>query len=111
MRNLGGAVGLAVINTLLTDRRALHYERLTEALNWSNDEAVRQLNAMAANLASHGLDGTTGALSQMAGRLRGQAAVMSFIDVFVLITLLFAGLAFGAVLMKTPPKGKAVSAH
>ncbi|EEB82839.1 DHA2 family efflux MFS transporter permease subunit [Roseobacter sp. GAI101] len=111
MRNLGGAVGLAVINTLLSDRRALHYERLSEALNWANDAAVEQLNAMAANLTARGLDGETGALMQMAGRLRGQAAVMSFIDVFVLITLLFAGLAFCAVLMKTPPKGAAVSAH
>ena len=111
MRNLGGAVGLAVINTLLTDRRALHYERLTEALNWANDEALRQLHAMSANLAARGLDGPTGALSQMAGRLRGQAAVMSFIDVFVLITLLFAGLAFGAILMKPPGKGGGGSGH
>ncbi|WP_375262284.1 MFS transporter [Palleronia sp.] len=28
MRNLGGAVGLAVINTILSDRSALHYARL-----------------------------------------------------------------------------------
>lgn len=103
MRNLGGAVGLAVINTVLTDRRALHYERLSEGLNWTNDVAIQQLNAMAANLTARGLDGPTGALMQMAARMRGQAAVLSFIDVFIIITVLFASLAFGAVLMKTPP--------
>ncbi|WP_226783098.1 DHA2 family efflux MFS transporter permease subunit [Oceaniglobus trochenteri] len=111
MRNLGGAVGLAVINTVLSDRRALHYERLSESLNWANDTAVAQLNAMAANLTAHGLDGETGALVQMAGRLQGQAAVMSFIDVFVLLTALFAGLALCALLMKAPPPGKAAGGH
>ena len=111
MRNLGGAVGLALINTILSDRRALHYERLAEAVSWANDEALRQLNAMAGLLSARGLDGETGALMQMAARLRGQAAVMSFVDIFVLITLLFAGLAFGALLMKTPPKNTKVEAH
>ena len=32
-RNLGGAVGLAIINTVLTDRTALHVERLSEHVN------------------------------------------------------------------------------
>jgi DHA2 family multidrug resistance protein len=111
MRNLGGAVGLAVINTLLTDRNSLHTARLSEALNWKNDEAVRQMNLMAANLTAQGYDGTTGALKQMAGRVAAQATVMSFIDVFVLITALFASLAFAALLMKPPAKGVAVEAH
>jgi DHA2 family multidrug resistance protein len=111
MRNLGGAMGLALINTILSDRRALHYQRLSEAVSWTNDEALRQLDSMAANLSAQGLDGPTGALVQMAGRLRGQAAVMSFIDIFVLVTLLFAVLAFGALLMKVPPKAADIDAH
>lgn len=111
MRNLGGAVGLAVINTMLSDRRSLHYERLSEAITWTNAEALRQLKMTAANLAARGLDGPTGALAQMAARLRGQAAVMSFIDIFVLITVLFSGLAVVALLMKSPPKAKATADH
>jgi DHA2 family multidrug resistance protein len=111
MRNLGGAVGLALINTLLSDRRALHYERLSEAVSWSNAEALRQMDMMAANLQARGLDGATGALAQMAVRLRGQAAVMSFIDVFVLISVLFAGLAVAALLMRPPAKGAGAAAH
>ncbi|WP_210528234.1 DHA2 family efflux MFS transporter permease subunit [Rubellimicrobium arenae] len=111
MRNLGGAVGLAIINTVLSDRRDLHYARLAESVTWSNPEAVRQLDSMAANLQSQGLDGSTGALIQMAGRLRGQAAVMSFIDIFMLITVLFGGLAVTALLMKKPAPGKAAGAH
>ncbi|SLN43870.1 Multidrug export protein EmrB [Aquimixticola soesokkakensis] len=111
MRNLGGAVGLAVINTLLTNRTALHSERLSEAVTWSSNEAMRQINMLAANLTAHGLDGSVGALSQIAGRVKQQAYVMSFIDVFVLITGLFVGLAVMALLMKAPPKGAKVDAH
>ena len=111
MRNLGGAVGLAVINTVLTDRRALHYQRLSESITWANEEALRQLDMMARNLTAQGLDGQAGALAQMARRLQGQAAVMSFIDIFVIITALFATLAMGALLMKVPPKDVKVEAH
>ena len=106
-RNLGGAVGLAVINTLLTDRGALHRERLREAVSWTNAEAVSQLDAMGRSLSARGLDGQTGALVQMAARIRGQATVMSFIDVFLLITALFATLALGALLMRPPAKSAA----
>jgi len=111
MRNLGGAVGLAVINTVLSDRSYLHNARLSEAMNWSNDEALRQLDLMAANLAARGLDGPTGALQQMAGRILAQATVMSFIDVFVLIAGLFASLAFAALLMKSPSGKASPAAH
>ena len=34
-RNLGGAVGLAGINTVLNDRTDLHLARLHEAVTWS----------------------------------------------------------------------------
>lgn len=111
MRNLGGAVGLAVINTLLTDRRALHFGRLSEGVSWSNDEALRQLDLMAKNLTAQGLDGQAGALAQMSRRVLGQATIMSFIDVFFLITALFGGLAVAALLMKAPPKHVKVDAH
>ena len=111
MRNLGGAVGLATINTILSNRRALHYERLAESITWTNTEAMRQLDLMAGNLAAKGSGGQTGALAEMAGRLRAQAAVISFVDIFVLIAVLFAGLAFGALLMKVPPKGPKPSGH
>ena len=74
-------------------------------INWTNTIALEQLNAMAANLAARGVDGETGALAQMAARLHGQAAVMSFIDIFTLITALFGGLALAALLMRPAASG------
>jgi len=63
---------------------------------------MRQLDMMARNLAGRGFDGTTGVIFQMAGRVHQQADVMSFIDVFYLLTILFVSLAVFAVLMRKP---------
>jgi DHA2 family multidrug resistance protein len=102
-RNLGGAVGLALINTLLIHRSDMHYARLAESVSWSNSEALKQLGQMAGNLEAHGIDGTTGAIAQMAGRVHLQAHVMAFADIFYLLTVLFAMLAVFAIMMRRPP--------
>jgi MFS transporter, DHA2 family, multidrug resistance protein len=106
-RNLGGAVGLAIINTILTNRTALHTERLSEHVNCNNPAAVGQLNSMTQNFDLSGLDGATAAIKQMARMVRQQAYVLSFVDVFLLLTLLFGVLAFGAMLMQKPGKAAA----
>jgi MFS transporter, DHA2 family, multidrug resistance protein len=103
-RNLGGAVGLALINTILTNRTALHTERLSEHVNWNNPAAVSQFNSMAANNAASGLDGAAAATKQLANMVRQQAYVLSFVDVFLLLTALFGLLAFATLLMKKPAK-------
>jgi len=102
-RNLGGAVGLAVINTILTDRSALHYARLAEHVTWSSAEAEQQLHNMAKNFEAHGMDGATAALTNLSGMVHQQAMLMSFVDVFHLLTMLFASLALFAVMMRKPP--------
>ena len=101
-RNLGGAVGLAIINTLLTDRTALHVERLSEHVNFANPAAVGQIAAMTANDNASGLDGATAAIQQLSRMVTQQAYVLSFIDVFLLLTALFTVLAFGILLMNKP---------
>jgi len=101
-RNLGGAVGLAIINTVLTNRNAFHYERLAEHVNWANPGAVDTLNSIARNYESYGLDGQTAAMAQVSGMVHQQAALMSFIDVFTLLTVLFASLAIFAMMMRKP---------
>ena len=106
MRNLGGAVGLAAINTLLTDREALHVARLSDSVSWTNAEAVRQLDALSRTLGS-----PRAALAQLALRVQAQAAVMSFADVFLLITARFGGLAAAALLVRPPRAGAGGAGH
>jgi DHA2 family multidrug resistance protein len=110
-RNLGGAVGLAIINTVLTDRTALHVERLSEHVNFANPAALGQLNAMTANDTAAGLDGATAAIQQLTRMVTQQAYVMSFVDVFLLLTGLFGVLAFGILLMQKPAMATAGGGH
>ena len=42
MRNLGGAVGLAVINQVLNERTDLHIARLQERVTWGNAPPPRR---------------------------------------------------------------------
>ena len=42
-RNLGGAVGLALINTLMNDRMDLHLARLHESVAWGHQKAEEML--------------------------------------------------------------------
>ncbi|MFD1328055.1 DHA2 family efflux MFS transporter permease subunit [Mycoplana ramosa] len=101
-RNLGGAVGLAVINSMLTTRQDVHYMRLREHIDWGNPAALEQLKNMAANYSAHGLDGATAAIKQMVGLVQRQAMIMSFSDVFLFLTVLFAAMLACVVMIRKP---------
>jgi DHA2 family multidrug resistance protein len=110
MRNLGGAIGLAAINTLLNDRMDLHLARLHEAVNGTNVAATETLSQLAARF--QGSDAQLKALKQMMGMVRQQAAVMSFADVFLMLTILFLALAALGIIMKKPaPAGAGAGGH
>jgi DHA2 family multidrug resistance protein len=104
-RNLGGAVGLALINTVLVNRNAFHYARLAEHVEWGSAEAQAKLQDMTRSFESHtGLDAATAAISRLAGMVHQQAALLSFIDVFYLLTVLFASLALFVMVIRKPPE-------
>jgi MFS transporter, DHA2 family, multidrug resistance protein len=100
-RNLGGAVGLALINTLLNDRWDLHMARLHEAVTWSRGVAVDRLDQMTARFQGMG-DTSSMALKQLATTARQQALVMSFGDVFLVLTFLFVSLSLATPFVKKP---------
>ncbi|PZQ78952.1 MAG: MFS transporter, partial [Ancylobacter novellus] len=102
MRNLGGAVGLAMINTVLNDRWDLHLARLHENVQWANAVAVERLDTMTRSLSALGSDAEAAALKRMAGQVRIQAEVMAFSDVFLVLTVLFVLLLLASPLMSRP---------
>ena len=102
MRNLGGAVGLAGLTTVLNDRTDLHLARLHEAVTWSRPATVETMNALKEKFASFGSDAQAMALKQLYGMAHRQGVILAFSDVFFLLTFLFAGLALLAVLVKKP---------
>src|SRR5882672_7098594 len=101
-RNLGGAVGLAGLTTILNDRTDLHLARLHEAVTWSRPGVLETLDALTTRFQSYGSDAKAMALKQLALLTHQQGVVMAFADVFFLLTLLFVGLAALAVVMKKP---------
>lgn len=107
-RNLGGAVGLAVINTVMTNRDTLHNARLADSMSWSNPEAMNEYNLLSQTFGANGLDGSTAAIKQMAMQAQGQAYVMTIADTFLLMTVLFVVLAACTIFMQKP---KAVPAE
>jgi MFS transporter, DHA2 family, multidrug resistance protein len=91
MRNLGGAIGLAAINTALTHRLDLHMARLSESLNATRAVTVDMLAGLSARLQPL-LDG---AADQAALRLlwqltRKQAMTIAFGDVLMMMASVFA---------------------
>jgi DHA2 family multidrug resistance protein len=111
MRNLGGAVGLAALTTILNDRTDLHLARLHEAVTWSRRPALETLNSITQRFSSFGSDAQTMALKQLNQIVHRQGVVMAFADVFLLLTFLFAALGALALLMKRPPQAPAPAGH
>ncbi|MXQ12553.1 DHA2 family efflux MFS transporter permease subunit [Microvirga makkahensis] len=101
-RNLGGAVGLALINTALNSRMDLHLQRLRESVNWGRPSAIEALNAMALRFQSLGTDANVAAIKTLSNMVRREATVMSFADVFLLLTVLFLSLILALPLIEKP---------
>jgi DHA2 family multidrug resistance protein len=91
MRNLGGAVGLAVINEMLNDRTDLHITRLQDRVTWGNTAAVETLNMLTQRAQGMG-DAALMALKELSQIVHRQAAVMSYGDTFFMLALFFAAL-------------------
>jgi MFS transporter, DHA2 family, multidrug resistance protein len=109
-RNLGGAVGLAVLNTELDNRMDLHFARLHEAITWSRQPVTEMLNGLAAQMP--GSDAQAAALKQLFMIVHQQGIVMAFADVFLLLCLLFAAFAPLVVIMRRPePVAADVGGH
>ena len=101
-RNLGGAVGLALINTLLTNRMDLHVERLGESVSWGRQQVEETIASMTAGLSALGSDAHRGAIARVAQMVDRQATVMAFGDVFIALTAIFFLLMLAAPLMRKP---------
>ncbi|HEY7643403.1 MAG TPA: MFS transporter, partial [Hyphomicrobiales bacterium] len=104
-RNLGGAVGLAVLTTILNDRTDLHIARLHEAVTWSREPAVEALRSMTERFHDFGSDAQAMALKQLTNLVHRESVVMAFADVFLFLTALSFALCVLAIFLRKPPAG------
>jgi DHA2 family multidrug resistance protein len=103
-RNLGGAVGLAVLNTLLNDRLDLHLARLHDSVAWGRGPAEEMLRNLTERFADYGADAPAMALKQLMLITRQQGYVMAFGDVFFLLAMLFVVFGIMAIVLRRPPE-------
>jgi DHA2 family multidrug resistance protein len=101
-RNLGGAVGLALINTVLNKRLDLHLARLHEQVAWGRTAAEETLAKLTAQMAYLGSNAQFAGTKKLAQIVRTQATVMALADVFYALTILFLLVALLTPLMRRP---------
>ncbi|RAU21692.1 MFS transporter [Paramagnetospirillum kuznetsovii] len=90
MRNLGGAIGLAVINTVLTHRLDLHMSRLSEGLTSASGAAVGMLSGLAEHLEPMlGGGAEAGALKLLWQLTRREAMTIAFADALMVMASVF----------------------
>ena len=105
-RNLGGAVGLAVINQVLNERTDLHIVRLQERVHWGNAMATETLNMFTQRMQGMG-DAALMAMKQLSQIVHRQAVVMGYGDAFFILTVFYLGLSLLVMLLKKPPASTA----
>ncbi len=89
MRNLGGAIGIALCATLLNDRTNLHFLRLAEHLTAASSATTELLRRSAAAAMAHGLDGQATALRRLWSLTLREAETQTFADIFLVILACF----------------------
>lgn len=107
MRNLGGAIGIAVVNTWLADMTRVHALRLSEALGASAKGAQDMLVGLSQRFGQVAPDAQRAQLMAEAvmSRVVGRAALtLAFDDVFRLMAYLFLAALVLVPFCKPPPK-------
>jgi DHA2 family multidrug resistance protein len=105
MRNVGGAIGVSMLNNFITRQGQIHRTALTAHTNHANPFFERQLNAMAQNFIAMGAGASEAshrALAQLAAQVDLQSNVLGFVNSFWLLGLLVMFLIPLPFLMRRP---------
>jgi DHA2 family multidrug resistance protein len=115
MRNLGGAVGIAALQTFLTKREQFHSNILTNSVSVFEDATRDRVARMTAYFMSHGVSdqavATHKAVIAIALKLRKQANIMAFSDTFYLLGVALVVALLASLLLKKPGHLSGGGAH
>jgi len=105
MRNLGGALGIAAVQTMLARQRQAHTTMLVTHVTGYDFASQQFLASLKAAMIARGSDAATAmqrSYGAVYGMIQRQAAMMSFIDTFWLMAIVFISLLPLILLMKRP---------
>jgi MFS transporter, DHA2 family, multidrug resistance protein len=114
MRNLGGAIGIAVSATMLNDRLNLHYLRLNENVTVGRpviEEMISRSSAHLASVAGDALNASQAGLASLHALVLREALVLTFADCFYVLSLCFLvgifSMMFAKPITSAPPSSEA----
>jgi DHA2 family multidrug resistance protein len=105
MRNIGGAIGVSMLNNFITRQGQVHRTALTAHTNHANPFFERQLNAMTQNFVAMGAGASEAshrAMAQLSAQVDLQANVLGFANSFWVLGLLVMFLIPLPFLMRRP---------
>ena len=114
MRNLGGSMGIAGATTLLARHEQVHINRLGANVNIYSPQAQAAINQLRGAFLGHGSDPATAtnqAYGALFGQVQQQASMLSFIDVFHLLGVVFLLVIPALLIMKRPRRAGPVAMH
>jgi DHA2 family multidrug resistance protein len=100
-RNMGGSIGIAMVQTLQSRFTQRHTSYLTSHITPFDPAAANLIDQMSAQM------GRPRALASLFGMVQAQAAMLSFVDVFRMLALLFLAMVPLLLIMKRPQRGAA----
>jgi MFS transporter, DHA2 family, multidrug resistance protein len=107
LRNLGGSIGIAATTTMVERLQQAHITDLVGHITPYNTRAGQTIEGMQQLMQSHGAPLSTAAkqsYAAMFGMVQQQAAILSFLDVFRDLAVLFVVMAPLILLMRKPAK-------
>jgi DHA2 family multidrug resistance protein len=112
MRNLGGAVGTALLATIVTKREQFHSNIIGQSVHLGREEVRARIDQMTNFFLAHGVSDPATAHQQaiiaLGNTVKRQALVMGFSDAFAVVgvVLVISGI---AILLTGKPKGGAAA--
>jgi MFS transporter, DHA2 family, multidrug resistance protein len=92
MRNIGGSFGIALMTTFLARRNQMHQSRLVEKITASDPRTLSTLHELQGYFHARGADHYTAsrkALGVLYGIVQSQASMLSFVEAFWIMGLVF----------------------
>jgi MFS transporter, DHA2 family, multidrug resistance protein len=105
LRNIGGAAGIALIQTILARDRQEHFNVMGAHVNVYTESTRTMFEGMRAAFIARGADAATAterAYAALFGMVQKQAAMMAFIDGFMVLAVVFLLMTPLVFLMKKP---------
>jgi len=115
LRNLGGAVGIAMVQTFVTNREKFHSAMINPAVSMLNPATQARLDALQAYFMAHGMTDPAGARAQaiqLVGRLiQLQSDYFAYGDAFAMLGCAMVGALICTLFLRRPSGPAAPGGH